>query len=139
MNINKIFSLFNSSDESKNDEISSQINTSIDPINEIEVFKRMIFNYETSVKHLIQLFNTANPPLDLEEIERASCQMVYNKAYDHLIKINLTDSSHIKTLKSLSDDNFKKVLDKALNYFIQNEEYEKCVFLKQVHDIINSF
>ena len=64
--------------------------------------------------------------------------MVYSKAYDHLVKLDLTNNTHLDSLQLYSDETFNFVLDKALVYFESVEEYEKCLFLKQIQDLINS-
>ena len=99
----------------------------------------MITNYETFAKQLIQFFKSSEPSLDMEEVERASSYMVYDKAYNHLAKLDLTNTTHLDSLQLLSDETFDFVLNKALLYFESVEEYEKCLFLKQVQDKVNSF
>ena len=137
MNINKIFSLFKSSEEPE--EIISQLDSSESPIIWIGMFKKMIVNYETLAKQLIQMFKLSEPSLDVDEIERASSYMVYNKAYTYLIKFDLNNQTHLDTLQLYSDKTLKFTLDKALSHFEYIEEYEKCMFLKNIQDIVNSF
>jgi len=137
MNINKIFNLFKSSEEPEED--INPIDLSESPVMWVGMFKRMIVNYETFAKQLIQFFKSSEPSLDTEEIERVSSYMVYNKAYEHLIKLDLNNKSHLDSLQLYSDETFNFVLSKALLYFESIEEYEKCVFLKQVENVINSF
>ena len=135
MNINKIFSLFKSPEEPE--ETISQIDLSESPVIWIGMFKRLITNYETFAKQLIKFLGDANPDLDVNEIERASSYMVYDKAYNHLFKLDITNETHLDCIKLYSDDVFKKTLDAALIYFESVEEYERCIFLKQIQDIVN--
>jgi len=140
MDLNKIFKLFGSSDkEEEHKEVVEQIDLSESPMMWIGMFKRMITNYETFAKQLIQFFKSSEPSLDVDEIERASSYMVYDKAYNHLIKLDLTDKTHLDSLQLYSDETFSFVLNKALIYFESVEEYEKCLFLKQIQDLTNSF
>ena len=139
MDLNKIFKLFGSSDKMEEPkETVTQIDLSESPMMWIGMFKRMIVNYETFAKQLIQFFKSSEPSLDVEEIERASGYMVYSKAYDHLAKLDLTNNTHLDSLQLYSDETFSFVLDKALVYFESVEEYEKCLFLKQIQDLTNS-
>lgn len=139
MDLNKIFKLFGSSDkDEEHKEVVTQVDLSESPIMWIGMFKRMITNYETFAKQLIQFFKSSEPSLDVEEIERASGYMVYSKAYDHLAKLDLTNKTHLDSLQLYSDETFSFVLSKALIYFESVEEYEKCLFLKQIQDLINS-
>jgi hypothetical protein len=135
MNINKIFSLFKSPEEPE--ETISQIDLSESPVIWIGMFKRLITNYETFAKQLIKFLGDANPDLDVIEIERASGYMVYDKAYNHLFKLDITNETHLDCIKLYSDNIFKETLDAALIYFEGVEEYEKCMFLKQIQDIVN--
>jgi hypothetical protein len=63
--------------------------------------------------------------------------MVYNKAYNNISKLDITHTTHLDCIKLYSDDVFKKTLEVALLYFESIEEYEKCIFLKQIQDIVN--
>lgn len=137
MNINKIFSLFKSPEEPE--ETISQIDLSESPVIWIGMFKRLVTNYEVFAKQIIKFLGEANSDLDVIEIERASGYMVYTKAYDNLIKLDLNNTNHLDSIKLYSDETFKKTLGVALVYFENLEEYEKCIFLKQIQDIVNSF
>ena len=140
MDLNKIFKLFGSSEKIEEpEETTTQIDLSESPMIWIGMFKRMIVNYETFAKQLIQFFKSSEPSLDVDEIERASSYMVYDKAYNHLAKLDLTNKTHLDSLQLFSDETFSFVLDKALLYFESVEEYEKCLFLKQIQDLTNSF
>jgi hypothetical protein len=135
MNINKIFSLFKSPEEPE--ETISQIDLSESPVIWIGMFKRLITNYETFAKQLIKFLGDTNPDLNIDEIERVSGYMVYDKAYNHLFKLDITNETHLDCIKLYSDDIFKKTLNAALIYFESVEEYERCIFLKQIQDIVN--
>jgi hypothetical protein len=140
MDLNKIFKLFGSSDkEEEHKEVVTQVDLSESPMMWIGMFKRMITNYETFAKQLIQFFKSSEPSLDMDEVERASSYMVYDKAYNHLAKLDLTNTTHLDSLQLLSDETFEFVLNKALLYFESVEEYERCLFLKQIQDKVNSF
>ena len=135
MNINKIFSLFKSPEEPE--EEISQIDLSDSPVIWIGMFKRLITNYETFAKQLIKFLGDANPDLDVIEIERISSYMVYDKAYNHLFKLDITNKTHLDCIHLYSDDMFKKTLNAAFVYFENVEEYERCIFLKRIQDIVN--
>lgn len=63
--------------------------------------------------------------------------MVFNRALENLSKIEVDNSFHIECLKFYADKDFKKALTLAIDYFISEEEYEKCSYLQKIHDIIN--
>lgn len=137
MNINKIFNLFKSPEEPE--EEISQIDLSDSPVVWVGMFKRLVTNYEIFARQIIKFLGDANPDLDVVEIERASSYMVYTKAYNNLVKLDSNNPNHLDCIKLYSDETFKKTLEAALIYFENLEEYEKCIFLKQIQDIVNSF
>ena len=135
MNINKIFNLFKSPEEPE--KAISQMELSDNPMIWVGMFKKLITNYEIFAKQIIKFLGDASPDLDVIEVERASGYMVYTKAFNNLAKLDLTSPNHIDCIRLYSDDVFKKTLDAALIYFESVEEYEKCIYLKQIQDIVN--
>jgi len=75
--------------------------------------------------------------LDIDQMEKAGIHMVYWRAYNHIEKVDLTQDFHVDTLQAYADDNFIEALSMCLQYYEDNEEYEKCAFLKKISDIIN--
>ncbi len=133
MNINKIFSLFSSSEEPEKK--ATEVQLSDNPVIWVKMFKKLIMNYETFSKQMIHFFKLSDPPLDTDEIERVSSYMVYERAYEQLIKLDLQNKTHLDCIYLHSDDDFKYALHSALNYYETQEEYEKCAFIKQILDI----
>ena len=134
MDINKIFETFKPEDEVNE---TTQV-VFEGPIMWIGMFKKLIANYEIFTKQIIMFFRTSNQDLDIDDIERASSYMVYTRAYDNLSKIDPEYPMHIEALKLYSDKPFSIALKNALEYYENIEEYEKCIFLKKIQDIITS-
>jgi hypothetical protein len=134
MDINKIFETFKFEDE-----VNETTQVVFDgPIMWVGMFKKLITNYDVFVKQIITIFRLSNQDLDIDDIERASSYMVYTRAYDNLSKIDYKNPIHIEVLKIYSDKSFKIALKNILEYYESTEEYEKCVFLKKIQDIIIS-
>ena len=69
MDLNKIFKLFGSSDKIEEpEETTTQVDLSESPIMWIGMFKRMITNYETFAKQLIQFFKSSEPSNPIEYV-----------------------------------------------------------------------
>ena len=135
MNIDDIFNLFKSPEEEV--ETTTQVDMSNHPIVWMGMFKKLILNYQTFSKQLLKFFETSDPQLDINDIEKAGCYMVFNRALDNLSKIEVDNSFHIECLKFYADDDFKKALSLAIDYFVSEEEYEKCSYLQKIHDTVN--
>lgn len=71
-----------------------------------------------------------------QEIYNVNLHLTYNQAYGQLTTINLENKEHLDYLRTYNDPRFKAAADKALNYFAEVEQYEKCNFIKQILDRI---
>jgi len=138
MDINKIFNLFNFKDEEP-EEPTPNVELSDSPIVWIGMFKKLIINYETFTKQLVMFFGKSELSLDVDELDRISKFMVYERAYNNICQLDLNNQMHIDCLKLYADETFIGTLSLALIYYVDIEEYEKCAFIKQIQDIINSF
>jgi hypothetical protein len=137
MNLNKIFEFFKSEDDDNPKEVAPVILEG--PLLWIGMFKKLIVNYETFTKQIITLFKSTNQDLDIDDIERASSYMVYTRAYDNISNLDINNPDHLDILKIQNDEFFRMALEQSLKYFEETEEYERCAFLKQINDKINSF
>ena len=63
--------------------------------------------------------------------------MLYSRAYEYLIQIDIQDKYHIKVLFEEANNNLHEALSKSLKYFEIEEEYEKCAILKKYLDFLN--
>jgi hypothetical protein len=129
MDIKKIFELFNSEDKGEG---AAYIDLSEHPVVYMGMFKKLIYNYETFSEQLIQFFNSSNENLDTNDVKRAGESMVYNRAFEHLEKLDLGNPVHVECIEEYSDPVFFRALSKSLRYFEEAEEYEKCAFIQKV-------
>ena len=136
MDLNKLFKLFDSNEsEEKPVIVNEQLLEH--PYIYMGLFKKLIINYEMFSQQLFQFMRSADNDLDVDNMEKAGVHMVYWRAYNHIEKIDLTQDFHVDTIRAYADDNFIKALDMCLQYYEENEEYEKCAFLKKILDITN--
>lgn len=130
MNLSKIFDLFDYKPE--NNDLNEKDNVIIDlyekPLFWVGMFEKLIQNnnvFKQQVKNNLQD--------DFEQLNEASNAVIYIKAYLFLTLLNLDDENHIHAIKSrIKYGYLQKSLEWAMNYFISQEEYEKCIFLKEI-------
>ena len=130
MNLSKIFDLFDYKPE--NNDLNEKDNVIIDlyekPLFWVGMFEKLIQNnnvFKQQVKNNLQD--------DFEQLNEASDAVIYIKAYLFLTLLNLNDENHIHAIKSRMKYGYlQKSLEWAMNYFISQEEYEKCIFLKEI-------
>ena len=139
MDLDKIFGLFKSDGDPTPEErnIATNVELVDHPYIYMGLFKKLIINYNTFSHQLFEFMRSSSVDLDVEKMEKAGVHMVYWRAYDHLAKIDLTNSFHAEIIQTYADIKFIQALDMCLQYYEDIEEYEKCAFLKQVRDISN--
>jgi hypothetical protein len=135
MDIEEIFNLFNVPEGEKDESI--QMNLSEYPAVWMGMFKKLIINYQSFSQQLLKFFENSDPKLDTEDIHKAGCYMVFNRALENLSKIEVDNSFHIECLKFYADKDFRRALTLAIDYFISEEEYEKCSYLQKIQNTIN--
>lgn len=145
MDINKIFGAFDSS--SKDDGWGSGYGMGYTPsprqIDEnhpryfIKMFQKLILNYTGYSDKIIDFFGQADPDLDIGEVKRAGENMLYGRAYNYLINIDVQDEYHVRILFEEANSKLEEAMQKTLFFFENEEEYEKCAVLKRYLDFLN--
>ena len=139
MDLDRIFGLFKSDGDPTPEERNIATNAELvdHPYIYMGLFKKLIINYNTFSHQLFEFMRSSNVDLDVEKMEKTGVHMVYWRAYDHLAKIDLTNSLHVEIIQTYTDIKFIQALDACLQYYEDIEEYERCAFLKQVKDTAN--
>lgn len=101
------------------------------------MFWKMIFNHLVYSKQLINFFGEADSSISTKEIEYAGERMLYARAYDHISKIDINDEYHQKILAEENRKKLIKAYTLSINFYENEEEYEKCAFLKEQLDFVN--
>ncbi len=135
MDINKVFDLFEEKDSINNP--TTKLDLTESPVMWIGMFKKLVMNYKVFSQQLISMFSSVEPPLDIDDIKKASSYMVYTRAFDYISKLDITNPIHIECLKMYSDDKLKQSINISLHYYESLEEYEKCAVLKKIQDVMS--
>ena len=109
----------------------------------IGMFSKLINNNLSYQKGLVKMFKEADPSFDVDGVEKAGRYMLFSRAWEYVNKFDLDDSYSQSILKDIcnkekSYKNLKKALNISMQYFEEQEEYEKCAFLKKLLDSSNS-
>lgn len=123
----KIFDLFSSD---MNEEKDLPINNLMeDPLSKIGMFTKLIQNHEVFHKKLSQFLSKESPNYDIEQTKEASTFTVYNRAWFYIDQIDLTNKNHLTAVLDFKVEPFFSILGKALQYFEDTEQYERCAKL----------
>jgi hypothetical protein len=102
------------------------------------MFKKLINSHLNYQKGLIQMFQMADPKLNVEDIEAAGENLLYNRAWEYIKNYDLKDKYSQKTLLKEKSIELEHAFVSAIVYFENQEEYEKCAFLKKFLDFLDS-
>ncbi len=120
----KIFDLFSSD---MNEEKDLSINNLMeDPLSKIGMFTKLIQNHEVFHKKLSQFLSKESPNYNVEHTKEASTFTVYNRAWFYINQIDLNNQNHLTAVLDFKDEPFSSILGKALQYFEDTEQYERC-------------
>ena len=123
----KIFDLFSSD---MNEEKDLHINNLMeDPLSKIGMFTKLIQNHEVFHKKLSQFLSKESPNYDIEQTKEASTFTVYNRAWFYIDQIDLSNENHLIAVLDFKREPFSTTLGKALQYFEDTEQYERCAKL----------
>jgi hypothetical protein len=123
----KIFDLFSSD---MNEEKDLPINNLMeDPLSKIGMFTKLIQNHEVFHKKLSQFLSKESPNYDIEQTKEASTFTVYNRAWFYINQIDLTNKNHVDAVLDFKKEPLLSILGKALQYFEDTEQYERCTKL----------
>jgi len=104
----------------------------------IRMFWKIINNYLYYNRQLIDFFGAADPSISIQEIEYAGERMLYARAYGFVEKIDIEDDYHQKILKEENYKKLTKAYEMSIGFYEEEEEYEKCAFLKKQLDFVKS-
>jgi hypothetical protein len=130
MDVDKIFNSFN--DEEYQEKIKELKDT---PHYWIGMFKKLIHNYNngysTFMSNLLSSMEDTDD-IDKEKVKQSVEYLTYNIAYSYIVKLDITDLSHLYYIILESDDTLLTSLNLCLKYFEDRELYEYCTVLKSI-------
>lgn len=140
MDLGKFFSYFSPAPEDGDNQIlqDSLKNFKGTPIYKIKVFERLILNGIAFKKSIVNFFNQADENLDVIQIELAGEFMMYNRAWFWIDQMDWDDDLWVADLKRASNENLLTAVRLSIHYFEEQEEFEKCAFLKKIQDFIQN-
>lgn len=134
INANNVFSLFSSSSKDKDSEAFSDLGSH--PHILLGFFTRMILRGDSFNKELSKMISESSQ-VAIDEMYKANKFVIYNRAYEYLQKINPDNIQHQNYLLEKNNSDFLVASNRALEYFISLEHYEKCNHIKKIQDIVN--
>ena len=135
MDLGKFFSLYN------NNPIEDKLFENLDtitkkPFYKIGMFKKLIINGLEFKRQIISFFQSSNDDIELGNIDNAGEFMMYIRGWYWISQIDINDEESVEGIKLTSDEDFLIALKLIISFFEDNEDYEKCAFLKKIQDLV---
>ena len=134
MNTDYIFKLFNDSIQHKSDE---QIEKEI--MQSAHYNAKMFLKYITNLKNFqLKLLAIAKhgTERDLTLEQNKAEYLGYNKAFDHVCRINIYDKLDVNDLDLINPFDFSYCLQVTKTYYASIEEYDRVAFLVEMMDFV---
>ena len=140
VNADHIFSLFGSGDDLDGNPVEkSNLNFKQTPLYWVGMFKKTVLNHVNFNKKIIKLLIKSNEDLDINDLKEAGENIVYNRAWNYIKKIDINLPEHCKAIEKLSDEYLDTALELGIHYYEPVEDYEKCAHLKKILDKSKEF
>ena len=102
------------------------------PIFHVGMYKKLILNHLNFNTKVLNFFKQSNQEFDINDIKEAGEYVVFNRAWSYISNVDVKNKGYIDTLKHYSDDEFYSTLDMGIEFFQQDELYERCAFLLKI-------
>lgn len=145
MNLSNFFSLFSNNDKDKNpqEEDTSQYTTLTDIMNTpaywIGMFKKLIYNYKSHGNKMLMQIEGFDIGVNYDDVQEAYEFMLYERSYFYLSCLDINNPEDLKVLEKESDKILLFALNSCISYYEDQEEYEKCLFIKEILDLSEDF
>ena len=138
MDLSRFFSFFNN--RPQEEEISENLDTfKKTPLFKIGMFTKLIMNGMSFKKQVMAFFEKSSDDMDMDGVDLAGEFMMYHRSWYWISQADLTDEEWMNDLRRSSDDEFLTALKLSIHYFEENEEFEKCAFIKKIQDFVENY
>jgi len=102
------------------------------PIFHVGMYKKLILNHLNFNAKVLNFFKETNQEFDVKDIKEAGEYVVFNRAWSYISEVDLKNKGYINAIKHYSDEDFHRALDMGIEFFIQDELYERCALLLKI-------
>ena len=102
------------------------------PIFHVGMYKKLIQNHINFNTKVLNFFKKSNEEFNIEDIKEAGEYVVFNRAWSYISNVDIKNDGYIDALKHYSDEQFHATLDMGIEFFQNDELYERCAFLLKI-------
>lgn len=134
--LDNIFELFSSNENVDGENDIVHIDFTQTPVYWVGMYKKLVLNHLNFNKKVVQFFKESNHELDVADMENAGEFVVYNRAWYYIQNVDINVKEHVLAIEKYQDEYLDTALKLGINFFEEQEEYEKCALLKRILDKI---
>ena len=135
-NINKIFGLFDDSEDVNQPQEAVYVNFMDTPKGKIGMFVKLIQNNIVFRKKLRQFFKQIDQPFDEELTKKNSEFTIFNRAWHYIKQVDLQDHDALAAIVTFEPSILLDCLNRAIKFFEFTEEYEKCGHMHKIAKLV---
>tara|TARA_R110000782_G_scaffold126421_1_gene217974 strand:- start:113 stop:538 length:426 start_codon:yes stop_codon:yes gene_type:complete len=137
INKDKLFQLFVDGKEIEDAKTKNELKDFMNgPFAKIGMFVKLIQNHKIFHQKLEKFLKKEQPNYNVESTKEASEFTVYNRAWSYIQNINIENPDDINAIINFDNKVFYSVLNDAISFFQEYEEYEKCAHLFKIQQIV---
>lgn len=132
MDVDKIFSLFDNDDSNAEEKTINNVLIDFTELPEysIRMFIKSFLNSKVLGERLSKLLEDT----DIDD-GQVTERLVYYIAWKHLSKLDMNEPQDISAIQNIKEKEFDVWLNKSLEHFESEEEYEKCAFICKIKNL----
>lgn len=136
VNIERVFQQFQEDivDKKEGELIVIGKNMKESPILWLGMFKKIVTNHVTFVKQIREFFENEDSDYNVEDLDKAGEYVIFHRAWFYISNININNKIDSDAIKLTADKELLSATKSVLKFFESIEDYEKCSFIKQIHD-----
>tara|TARA_Y100000385_G_C12961301_1_gene579872 strand:- start:66 stop:500 length:435 start_codon:yes stop_codon:yes gene_type:complete len=139
VNKNKIFDLFDNTQNTVDGIDNTKKKPPISKVGSyfnIGMFTKLISNHFIFHAKLQKFLKKEEPNYNVESTKEASEFVVFNRAFSYLKKVNPSSKEVIFMVLDFNSKILNQTLESALQYFEEEEEFEKCAHIFKFQKIL---
>ena len=94
--------------------------------------KREVTNIELAYKNRKDIINLASKKEFVDFVLKDSLEAISEAIEDNLDKVELFNILNLSLVIKLEKSNFKPVLERITQYYVEREDYDKCIEIQSL-------
>jgi len=109
------------------------------PYYKIGMFLKLLKNGSNFKSQIVSFLSTSDKDLDPVSIGNAGDFIMYARAWFWIESCDIKDEEWLEAFEVFREHDIELFLEQSLQYFLINEEYEKCILFKNILEVLSKY